>query len=230
MKVSGTNGSTYSGITGMSNPQIKAIDKQISELQKNIQKIKADKKLDMKSKSDKIKEYEDKITQLQQQKSQIQAEERKAKQVKSEQNSEAMRKPEENGDAPVKDVTQKALLHMDDAMKTGQKMSAVRTELNNKLRIAESKSYLREPDPEAAATYRGKISDIDNYVIGKAQKATDIIREADKADAVSGVNAADNDEKKAETEGKTAKQADTEEQKRKGTGRFEAGQFLHEEA
>lgn len=230
MNISGVSGNTYSSNTGMSNPQIKAIDKQIAEVQKSMQGIKANKQLDAKSKAGKIKEYEDKITQLQQQKSQIQAEERKSRRTQDGQRAENVYKSEESSDATIGESTQKALLQMDGAMETKRKMGVIREELTGKLRIAESDSYLREKDPVAAAEIRSRISDIDNIVIGKAKKAANTLKEASETREVSGTHIAGEDKDQSEAHEINASETDPEDQKQKGTGRFESGQFLYEEA
>lgn len=201
--------------TGQSNPRLKAVDKQISDTQKRIQEVRGDEKLDPKTKTEKIKECEQQIQSLQQERAQIQAEERQSKQKAA-----ADSQPPVNQEAESEIVdkhVQNAFVQMDSMKKTEKTLGFVREQAKGELRMAESKSYLRDSNPAAAAKARAKLAKADRDMLHKAKGVSEELSGAAKE----AVPAPKDERVEEESDREYAKN---------GTGRMEPGQFLDDEA
>lgn len=240
MKLSAVGSGVSSAQSQQENPAIKAIDKQIAELQKQLQKVRADKKLDPKTKTQNIAKLQEQIAELQQQKIKVQAEDRKAKQAERAQTGEAAVRREQEElaqEVPVTTSVQKGLLELESAKQTKKQLGQVRAEIKGKLRIAESKSYLRDPNPEAAAELREKLGEIDGRVMGKMKKASDRMEAAGQAERPDKAGEDGEDEQALPADGERAERKEArgrgnnrELRRSSGSGRRERGQFMDDEA
>lgn len=217
MNIQGTGQNTpIQGGSQQGDPRLKSLDKQISDLQKRIRETKNNEKLDPKSKAEKIKEYEQQIQLLQQEKAKIQAEERKNKQKTAEDDQPSVNQDTKNKDQAIDENVQKAFVQVGTMKETEKALGVVRVQAEGELRIAESRSFLREPDPEAAADALEKIARVDGFVSNSAKEVTDSLKEA-------------SDEPRSLKE-RMEEEDGNKEKAKSGTGRMEPGQFLYEEA
>lgn len=219
MNIQGVNPATASQTSfRQSNPRLESLDKQITNLQKSIQEVHANEKLDAKTKMEKVKEYQDQIQMIQQEKAQIQAEERQSKLKSSENNQPTFTQDSKAGKNVVNDDVQNAFTKMDSAKRIANEIGVVREQAKGELRIAESKSFLRRPEstPAAARKARDKLAGIDRNTM---QKANGIVNEIN--DNLNNVS--------QEVSVNIAKDESESDKTKSGTGRMEPGQFLNEE-
>ena len=128
--------------------QMKALDAQITELQKRIQETRSNDKMDATTKAEKIKEYQQQIALIQQQKAQIQAEERKA-QRESSASSAAAAAPSKEAEVEAANADlQNAFVLLDSARQSHQALGSVRAQLEGELRIAIPTLICGPPTPK----------------------------------------------------------------------------------
>lgn len=220
MNIQGVSQNTsVQGSSQQSDPRLKALDQQISNLRKSIQEVRKNEKLDQKIKEEKIKGYDQQIQSLQQERAQIQAEGRQGNR-KTEENSKPSvnqeAKNENSENSLLNEHVQNAFVKMESMKNTDKALGFVREQAKGELRMAESNSYLRDPDPKAAAAAREKLAKVDRAVLSRASKVSE------------------NFSKAAQEPAPASKDSLEEESSREyassGTGRMEPGQFLNDEA
>lgn len=202
--------------TQQPDPRIKNLEQQISTLRKQLQEVRSDQKMNAKVKEEKTKEVEKKIQILEQKKTQIQTEERQKKQKTEETDKPDANQNAKNQKHVVDENVQNVFIQADSLNKTESALGVVREQIKGEIRIAESNSYLRTPDAEAAAKARGKLAIADGYMQNKVAEVTESLKEV-------------SDEPDSLQERLDKEEADSE-KKKGGTGRMEPGQFLDDEA
>jgi len=219
MSIGAVSGSSYTPVSGgVAETKIKALDAQITDLQKKLQEVRDNKKLDEKTKSMQIQLYQKQIADLQAQKAELRSQANKAQQQKAPSGG-----TEKNGQSVQQEAEvelQKGFVQLSAAKEETHTLSKVRTGIENELRLADSKAYSVSPkaDPEKAAKLYERLKQVNGLIADNAKKAAVSFEKADQLD------------EQAKTLEQKQEEGIAEEDRRNGTGRMEPGQFLDEEA
>jgi|GEM_PF-1726333 len=220
MSIGAVSGCSYTPVSGsVTETKIKALDARITDLQKKLQEVRDNKKLDEKTKSMQIQLYQKQIADLQAQKAELRSQANKAQQQKAQ--SGGTEKNDQSVQQEAEAKLQKRFVQLSTAREDIQTLSRARTGIENELRLADSKAYSVSPkaDPEAAAKARGKLANIDDQMANVTKKASASIGKAGELDEQAKTLEQKEDEEEIEERGRHS-----------GTGRMEPGQFLDEEA